>query len=124
MQLQVTHYLYREIKKSDGIYKLQSDLEAAGRLVRDWLMHFCQDKCNILSVMQKKKKFAFTYKIHQPSLAGKSSLCKILRPNYIIKNVDFSYLRNMLSIFQFYKGIDLVHLRDLNRIERGYCRLY
>lgn len=69
---------------------------------------------------KKKNHLAFAYKIHQPSLAGKSSLCKILRPNYIIKNVDFSFLRIMLSIFQFYKGIDLVHLRDLNWIERGF----
>ena len=39
--------IYREIKNTNDCYKLQEDLEAAGRWEQERLMHFHPDKCNV-----------------------------------------------------------------------------
>ena len=46
--------IYKEINNVNDAELLQSDLEATGRWETDWLMHFRPDKCNILSITQKR----------------------------------------------------------------------
>lgn len=60
--------IYKEIHNLSDARDLQSDLEAAGRWETDWLMHFHPDKCNILSITQKRNSFKFNYKLHDHSL--------------------------------------------------------
>ena len=60
--------IYKEINNENDAKLLQSDLEAAGRWETDWLMHFHPDKCNILSITQKKNPINFLYKLHNHDL--------------------------------------------------------
>ena len=48
---------------------LQLDLDGACRWEKDWLMHFHPDKCNLISITQKRKPIHFTYKLHDHPLA-------------------------------------------------------
>lgn len=56
--------IYREIKNQNDSILLQADLEAAGKWEQDWLMHFHPDKCNVLSMTQKKNRIHYSYKLH------------------------------------------------------------
>lgn len=61
--------IYKEIRTPEDCQKLHEDLEAAGKWEKDWLMHFHPDKCNILSITQKRNPHIFTYKLHGHSLS-------------------------------------------------------
>ena len=61
--------IYKEIKTIDDAQNLQLDLDAACRWEKDWLMHFHPDKCNLISIPQKRKPIHFTYKLHDHPLA-------------------------------------------------------
>ena len=53
--------IYKEIKTINDAQHLQLDLDAACRWEKDWLMHFHPDKCNLISITQKRKPIHFTY---------------------------------------------------------------
>ena len=61
--------IYKEIKTINDAQNLQLDLDAACRWEKDWLMHFHPDKCNVISITQKRKPIHFTYKLHDHPLA-------------------------------------------------------
>ena len=61
--------IYKEIKTINGAQNLQLDLDAAFRWEKDWFMHFHPDKCNLISITQKRKPIHFTYKLHVHPLA-------------------------------------------------------
>ena len=61
--------IYKEIKTINDAQNLQLDLDAACRWEKDWLMHFHPDKCNLISITQKRKPIHFTYKLHDHPLA-------------------------------------------------------
>ena len=52
--------IYKEIKTINDAQNLQLDLDAACRWEKDWLMHFHPDKCNLISITQKRKPIHFT----------------------------------------------------------------
>jgi hypothetical protein len=60
--------IYKEIVSREDTLMLQADLDSAGRWEQDWLMAFHPDKCNILSVTQRKNPFNFTYTLHGHTL--------------------------------------------------------
>ena len=59
----------KKLKQSMISQNLQLDLDAACRWEKDWLMHFHPDKCNLISITQKRKPIHFTYKLHDHPLA-------------------------------------------------------
>ena len=61
--------IYKEIKTINDAHNLQLDIDAACRWEKDWLMHFHPDKCNLISITQKRKPIHFTYKLHDHPLA-------------------------------------------------------
>ena len=61
--------IYKEIKTINDAQNLQLDLDAACRWEKDCLMHFHPDKCNLISITQKRKPIHFTYKLHDHPLA-------------------------------------------------------
>ena len=61
--------IYKEIKTINDAHNLQLDIDAACRWKKDWLMHFHPDKCNLISITQKRKPIHFTYKLHDHPLA-------------------------------------------------------
>ena len=61
--------IYKEIKTFNDAHNLQLDLDVASRWEKDWLMHFHPDKCNLISITQKRKPIHFTYnKLHDHPL--------------------------------------------------------
>lgn len=60
--------IYKEIKTQSDTTLLQEDIDSAGRWEQDWLVKFHPDKCNLLSITQKRKPFLFTYKHHNHPL--------------------------------------------------------
>ena len=60
--------IYKEIKTINNAQNFQLHLDAACRWEKDWLMHFHPDKCNLISVTQKRKPIHFTYKLHDHSV--------------------------------------------------------
>ena len=61
--------IYKEIKTINDAHYLQLDLDAACRWEKYWLMHFHPDKCNLISITQKRKPIHFTYKLHDHPFA-------------------------------------------------------
>ena len=59
--------IYKEIKAINDARNLQ--LDVACRLETYWLIHFHPDKCNLISITQKRKPIHFTYKLHDHPLA-------------------------------------------------------
>ena len=60
--------IYTESKTINDAHNRQLDLDAACRCEKDWLMHFHPDKCNLISITQKRKPIHFTYKLHDHPL--------------------------------------------------------
>ena len=65
--------IYKTIQNPSDLEKLQSDLDAAGRWEKDWLMHFHPDKCSILNITQKRKPLPYSYKLHGHTLTKEQS---------------------------------------------------
>ena len=53
--------IYNNIKNTKDAQNLQLDLDAACKWESDWLMKFHPDKCNVLSVTQKRKPIQYNY---------------------------------------------------------------
>jgi len=60
--------IYRTITSANDCEALQNDLNAAARWESDWLMAFHPDKCNVLTVTQKKHPFKHDYILHNHTL--------------------------------------------------------
>ena len=69
--------IYKEIKTINDAHNLQLDFDAACIWEKDWLTHFHPDKCNPISITQKRKPIHFTYKLHDHPLA------KVERSKYL-----------------------------------------
>ena len=65
--------LYRKIQSQDDAKKLQEDLDALQQWESDWLMTFNPQKCQTISVTNKRKPVNKTYSIHDQSLQKVSS---------------------------------------------------
>ncbi|KAK3090224.1 hypothetical protein FSP39_010191 [Pinctada imbricata] len=65
--------IYMPISSAHDCLKLQTDLDAAARWERDWLMAFHPDKCTVLSVTTKRKPIKHNYTLHNHTLEPVSS---------------------------------------------------
>ncbi|XP_054752468.1 uncharacterized protein LOC129258037 [Lytechinus pictus] len=65
--------LYRKIQSQDDANKLQEDLDSLQKWESDWLMKFNSQKCQTISVTNKRNPLNMTYSIHDQPLQKVSS---------------------------------------------------
>jgi hypothetical protein len=61
--------LYRRVKTEDDAKQLQEDLNDLQQWEQDWMMHFNQDKCEVICITTKWKQRITSYYIHGKELA-------------------------------------------------------
>ena len=60
--------MYRIIKSADDKIRLQNDLDRLQQREKDWLMGFNPDKCEVITIRNKRKTISGAYFINQQQL--------------------------------------------------------